>query len=121
MFTVIVETTFTAVHQLAFADGAKEPKHSHDWRVEAAVAAEKLDDAGLVCDFNELKAKLDQTTAPFEKAELEELECFKGINASAENVAKYIYDSFASQLPPQVTLEYIIVTEAAFCRAKYSR
>ena len=121
LFTAIIETTFTAAHQLTFTDDSKEPKHSHNWRVEAAIAAEKLDRFGLVCDFNELKAKLERIVAPFEDAELEGLECFQNLNTSAENVAKYIYDAMAAQLPRPTKLEYIMVTEAPFCRAKYSR
>jgi len=121
LFTITIEITFTARHQLTATDGGKEPLHSHDCGVRAAVSAERLDEMGLVCDFNDLKAKLKEITAPFNGPQLEELACFQDINASAENVAKYIYDKLEPLLPCHTKLQYIEVTEAPGCRAKYFR
>ena len=115
MFTITVETTFTARHQLTTAQGQKEPLHSHDWIVCSAVSADRLDEIGLVVDFDDLKAKIEEVTSPFNGARLEEL------NASAENVAKYIYDKIEPLLPSHVKLRYVEVAEATGCRAKYSR
>jgi len=104
LFTVTVETTFTARHQLTTAQGQKEPVHSHDWIVCSAVSADRLDEMGLVVDFDDLKAKIEEVTSLFNGARLEELSCFQGVNASAENVAKYIYDKIEPLLPSHVKL-----------------
>jgi 6-pyruvoyltetrahydropterin/6-carboxytetrahydropterin synthase len=119
MFTVTVETAFTAAHQLTFADGQKEPLHRHDWLVKVAVSTAELDQAGLAIDFNDLKAKIASITAPFDKATLEQLPVFKGKNASAENVAKHIFNGIEPLLSQQLKLRYVEVTEAPGCRAKY--
>ena len=121
MFTVTIETAFDARHQLTLADGTKELLHNHHWVVRAAVSAEHLDEAGLVVDFNYLKAKLDEVTAPLRDAQLEELECFGDMNASAENVARYIYDRIEPLLGPDVKLVYVEVAEAPLCRAKFEK
>ena len=93
MFTITVETTFTAGHQLRLAGGNKEPLHSHDWVVRLAVSAEKIDEMGLAVDFEQLKVKLEDITAPFQGGQLEKLDYFKTNNASAEALAKYIFFS----------------------------
>jgi 6-pyruvoyltetrahydropterin/6-carboxytetrahydropterin synthase len=119
LFTVTVNSVFVAGHQLKFASAA-ESYHIHDWQVEAAVAGEKLDRNGLLLDFNELKKTLDEIVLPFSDRALEDFDCFQNMNTSAENVAKYIYDSIEKRLVQGVKLLYVEVTEAPGCRAKYS-
>lgn len=123
MFTITIETSFNASHQLTFADDTKEPLHDHSWIVRTAVSAEQLDKAGLAIDFIDLKAKIESITGPLQGCCLEEFEHFKtaGINASAENVAKYLYEMTEQLLPDRVQLLYTEVTEAVGCRAKYSK
>lgn len=118
MFVITIETGFKAWHQLTLA-GKKEDLHEHNWLVRSAVSADALDESGLAIDFLDLKAKIEAITRPFEGANLENLACFKGQNASAELVAKYIYDELEPLLSAGVALEYIEVMEAAGCRAKY--
>ena len=120
MFAVTVQTSFTARHQLTLPAGEKEALHEHNWVVRSAVAAENLDETGLVIDFHWLEAKIKEVTSPLDGARLEELACFKDINASAENVAKYIYDRVEPLLPGRVKLQYVEVCEAANCLAKYA-
>ncbi len=118
MFVITIETGFKASHQLTLA-GEKEDLHEHNWLVRLSVSADALDESGLAIDFLDLKAKVEAITNPFEGANLENLACFKGQNASAELVAKYIYDKLEPLLSPRVTIEYIEVMEAAGCWAKY--
>ncbi len=121
MFTITVQTSFAAEHQLTLATGEKEALHEHNWVVHLAVAAENLDEAGLVIDFHWLEATIEEVVSPLGGTRLEELSCFGNINASAENVAKYIYDQVEPLLPARVQLEYVEVCEAPNCLAKYSR
>lgn len=120
LFTVTVQTSFTARHQLTLATGQTEPLHEHNWVVRSAVTAEKLDESGLVVDFHWLEAKIEEVVSPLNGTRLEELACFKDVNASAENVAKYIYDKLEPLLPARVELQYVEVSEAPDCWAKYS-
>ncbi len=102
-------------------DGGKEPLHSHDWVVRVAVSADELDEMGLALDFNDLKAMIVDVTGPFAGAKLEQLDCFAGCNASAENVAKYIYDRIEPMLANRLKLDYAEVMEANGCWTKYRR
>lgn len=119
MFSISVQKTFTAAHRLTLADGSKESPHSHDWIVVASVSTNKLDRTGIVMDFLRLQAIIDNITSEFLNANLEQLDCFQRKNSSAENVAKYIYDKIASTLPSKVNLDYVQVTEAPGCIARY--
>ena len=119
MFTVMVETEFFAEHQLVMPDGNKESLHGHRWKITAAVASELLDSAGLAFDFHQLKDILDKIIRPFVGRRLEEFEPFRQANASAENLARYIYDRLAGQIMPPVQLCWVEVTEAEDCKVRY--
>lgn len=119
MYTIKVTTTFIAGHQVKFPSGP-EPYHIHDWQVETALAGKHLDQNGLLFDFNKLKKILDAIVTPFNDRTLEDLDCFKNINTSAENVAEYIYNTAKKQLPENVSLLYVEVTEAPGCKAGFS-
>lgn len=120
MFTIFLETAFTAQHQLTFSDGTQEPLHEHEWHVCAAVSADKLDTEGLVMDFEELKLLVENTLHEFRGRRLETCPLFEQQNASAENVAYILYRQIEPQLPRTVRLDYIEVTEAPGCRARFS-
>jgi len=118
LYTISVTTTFNAGHQIKFASTA-EPYHIHDWTVEAVLNGNALDENGILFDFNKLKKILDGIVGPFNDRALEDLECFKNTNTSAENVAKYIFSQIKQQLPANVSPLYIEVTEAVGCKARY--
>ena len=64
---------------------------------------------------------IEKIIAPWEGSKLEDLPAFHSLNASAENVAIYIYEKAEALLPENVKLEYIEVREAPGCRVKYSK
>lgn len=119
MYRIKITTVFTAGHQLNFKTGS-EPYHIHDWLVETAVAGNQLDENGLLFDFTQLKKIVEDITRPFSDCALEDFDCFKGVNTSAENVAKYLFTSIKNHLPAGISLLYVEVTEAAGCKARYS-
>lgn len=120
MFAISVETSFRASHRLTLPDGEKEPAHSHDWLVTAELASEKLNDMGVVMDFHQLRAMLDEITAELDDTALEELGCFQRNNPSAENVCKYVYDKLHAGLPDGVKLRNVKVVEEPGCWATFS-
>ncbi len=121
MFTVSVERRFWASHQLTLADGSKEPLHSHNWVVAVEVGSEKLDKAGFVMDFCQLKAMVDNIAADFDNTQLDKLAYFRKNNPSAENVSELIYKEIKPKLPKGVTLEWVKVVEAPGCSAKFGK
>lgn len=119
MYWIFVEAGFEASHQLTFADGTQEPLHTHLWRVTAAVCAPTLSSEGLVMDFRDLERSVKAAILPLSINQIEKISYFAGRNASAEAVARYLFDSIAPQVNPPARLGYIEVTEAAGCRARY--
>lgn len=119
MFTISVETHFQASHQLILPDGSKEPQHSHEWLVKASLSSNKLNNIGIVMNFHKLQELLGNCIAELDNTALEQVNHFRQNNATAENVAKYIYDKLKSRLPQGVKLRSIKVIEAPGCAAKY--
>jgi len=120
MFTISVETQFQASHRLARADGSKERPHRHDWSVTAEVSSETLDGRGVVMDFHQLKATLDDVVAELDNTVLDKVEYFKGNAPSAENVARCIYERLQPRLPKGLRLCNIKVVEQPGCAARFS-
>lgn len=121
MFTVRVESVFHASHQLIFADGSKESLHKHDWRTIVSVDSYGLSGEGLVMDFRQLKKLLDETIAGFEGKSLNEIDCFKRDNPSAENVARYIFEELENKLPKGVKLRNVKVFEQPGFSVKFAK
>jgi 6-pyruvoyltetrahydropterin/6-carboxytetrahydropterin synthase len=121
MFTVSVETRFRASHQLARADGSKERPHRHQWFVTAHVSSETLDNRGVVMDFQQLKATLDNIVAELDKTTLSKIDYFQRNKPSAENVAKYIYEKLEPELPKGLRLRSIKVVEKPGCSARFAK
>ncbi len=121
MFTVSVETHFWASHQLTLPDGSKEPLHHHNWAVTADVGSNELNSTGLIMDFRQLKAMVDNIVAEFGNTRLDRIDYFQRNSSSAENVAKYIYEKLRTKLPKAITLNHIRVAEEPGCSAKFSK
>ena len=119
MFAVSVEKHFRASHQLVLEDGTKEPAHNHDWSATATLSSAKLNNMGVVMNFQEIKAMLNEAVAEFENSALETIEYFQRKNPSAENVAEYIYEKLHKKLPEGVKLRNIRVIEEPGCSAQF--
>lgn len=118
MFEISVQRTFSAAHALMLR-GVRENLHGHDWRLTVVVAGDSLDEEGLLCDFHALEAALDETIAPFCNANLNDVEPFRRLNPSAENVARHVAQVLAEDLPPGLRVSRVSVTEAPGCEATY--
>jgi 6-pyruvoyltetrahydropterin/6-carboxytetrahydropterin synthase len=103
MYTLTVEETFAAAHQLRGYRGKCENMHGHTWKAALSVAGEKLNDIGLLVDFQEIKAVLREITAMFDHKDINGVQPFDAINPSSENLSKFFYDEavkrFATQTP----------------------
>jgi 6-pyruvoyltetrahydropterin/6-carboxytetrahydropterin synthase len=114
-FEITIRRDFSASHQLRLYDGSLEPLHGHNWRVEVTVAAEKLDQIGVVMDFHELQRIVDEIVTPMHNRHLNDLPAFAKLNPSAENVALHIAQSLASR----VKVQSVQVWETPDCRAAW--
>jgi 6-pyruvoyltetrahydropterin/6-carboxytetrahydropterin synthase len=121
MFTVSVQTSFRASHQLALSDGSKESEHSHNWVVTAGVSSDILNNIGMVMDFDQLKSAVEKIVSEFNNISLDRIDYFKQNNPSAENVAKYIFNKLEQILPRGLKLRNIKVEEELGCSAEFSK
>jgi 6-pyruvoyltetrahydropterin/6-carboxytetrahydropterin synthase len=97
MFELKILTHFAAAHQLQMVAKKCENLHGHNWKVEVCVAGEKLNSAGVLIDFGELKAHVSEIIATLDHKFLNELGLFNG-NPSSENIAVYISDRLSERL-----------------------
>src|SRR6266436_4715438 len=114
MFQVSVEETFSAGHALRGYRGKCENVHGHNYRVRVSVEGPQLDSIGLLCDFTELKRVIRGIIGGLDHQFINDLEPFRTVNPSAENLAKYFYDEVTGrvkELPAGalVTVGYIFV------------
>ena len=122
MYSIAVDIIFNAGHFLVLSDGKCEQPHRHDWRARATVEAEELGKFEVVMDFQHLRQLLRQIVEPLEQAQnINELLCFSNVgkNPSTEQIARYIYDKLAENLPERIRAAEILVWETPDCRAAY--
>jgi len=106
MFELMVETTFSAAHQLRGYKGKCENLHGHNWKVQVHVAAEKLNEIDIGIDFHDLKRFTREVVGSLDHTFLNEIFPFTERNPSSENIAKWIHDT----LKKKVNSEYIHLT-----------
>ena len=90
MFEVSVEYSFAAGHALRGYKGKCENVHGHNYKVTVTVEGDKLNSIGLLMDFADLRAAVKGLVERFDHHFLNDLEPFKEINPSAENLACYL-------------------------------
>ena len=91
MFEIDVEESFAAGHALRGYVGKCENLHGHNYKVRLTVAGDGLDPIGLLCDFKDVKRLLSKVTDRLDHQYLNEVEPFKELNPSAENLARYLF------------------------------
>src|SRR5258707_10858215 len=92
MFEVTVDDSFAAGHYLRNYKGKCENPHGHNYKVRVTLAGKELDKAGLLLDFKDLREVMRHVTDRLDHQMINDLEPFKEINPSAENLAKYFFD-----------------------------
>jgi 6-pyruvoyltetrahydropterin/6-carboxytetrahydropterin synthase len=83
--------------------------HGHTWKVEVFVVGEKLDDIGILVDFETLKEKLEEITERLDHSFLNDLKEIG--NPTSENISRYVFQNLKS-LPKTVKLEKVRVWES---------
>jgi 6-pyruvoyltetrahydropterin/6-carboxytetrahydropterin synthase len=99
MFRVSVEETFSSGHALRGYKGKCENVHGHNYRVQVSIEGQQLDGIGLLVDFTHVKHALRGIISEIDHQFLNDLEPFKTVNPSAENMAKYFHEQMTARLP----------------------
>jgi 6-pyruvoyltetrahydropterin/6-carboxytetrahydropterin synthase len=122
MFQVSVEETFSAGHALRGYRGKCENPHGHNYRVRVTLEGPQLDAIGLLCDFTQLKQVMREIIGGLDHQFMNDLEPFRAVNPSAENMAKYFYEQISQQLkglPPGAHVTDTVVWETDTTSAQY--
>lgn len=120
MFEVSVEYTFAAGHALRNYKGKCENVHGHNYRIQAVIEGENLNEAGLLIDFADLKAGIRALVDRLDHRFLNDLEPFDRINPSAENLAKHLSDGICARIGGRgVRLRSVTVWETDTSSATY--
>jgi len=123
MFEIMVQSHFSAAHQLRTLHGKCEHLHGHNWRVDVVLESKKLNSEGIVMDFQILKEKLNKILKELDHKYLNELSYFIKKEPSSENIAKYIFEKLKKDLKQYpVRLKKISAWESeTSCATYYGR
>lgn len=124
MYEVTVEDSFAAGHYLRNYRGKCENPHGHNYKVRVTLRGAELDKAGLLLDFKDLKEVMKDVIDRLDHQMLNEIEPFKTLNPSAENLAKYFYDQASARLKlvtnGRVDVSDVTIWETDTTNARYS-
>ena len=119
MFEVTVEQQFAAGHSLRFYKGACENVHGHNFKVHVTIEGEKLDQAGMLVDFLDVRASMQEVIAKLDHRFLNDIEPFTHVNPSAENIAEYICQQMTPGMAAGTRITAVKVWETDFQSATY--
>lgn len=111
-YKVSVIRTFSSAHALRGYKGRCEHLHGHNWKIRAALAGTKLDDTGMIADFTDIRAKLDDIIKALDHKYLNEVAPFDTINPTAENIAAFIYKQLQASYSGAVKVAEVEVWES---------
>lgn len=123
MFELSIAVDFEAAHCIRDYPGKCNRLHGHNWKVEVAVIGTQLDELGMLMDFHDLKAEVNNVLTQLDHYFLNDLEEFKIVNPTAENIAKYIYDKLKVRsvfIGPKVRLLNVKIWESPRSAVTYS-
>ncbi len=117
MFEVAVKTEFSAAHKLVGHKGPCAEIHGHNWVVEATFASKKLDNIGMVIDFADVNAELEEAKLMLDHKLINDVEPFTKLNPTAEHLAKWFFEKLKKSLPVSPTR--VTVYETSSSSASY--
>lgn len=120
MFELKVVNHFSAAHQLKLVAVKCENLHGHNWKIEVCVKGEKLNPAGVIMDFGQIKKYVSEIMTSLDHKFLNELEWFKGANPSSEIIAMKIAKELQEKIDdPSVKVSSVTAWESDDACATY--
>ena len=120
MYEVTIRKSFSAAHILKEIGGKCEEMHGHNFIVEVTVAGPSLNSEDLLIDFRVLKGWTNEVLEEMDHKYLNDVECFKEMNPSSEQVARHIYNRLAQKAASlKLALTRVTVWESENARVSY--
>jgi 6-pyruvoyltetrahydropterin/6-carboxytetrahydropterin synthase len=121
MYELKIITQFGAAHQLKNTGGECENLHGHNWKIEVFVKGERLDKNGLLIDFKILKQETKKIIDELDHKFLNELDWFKEMNPTSENISRLIHDLLGQKLnTPDIKVSRVTTWESDTACATYT-
>ncbi|MCM8758876.1 MAG: 6-carboxytetrahydropterin synthase QueD [Candidatus Omnitrophica bacterium] len=112
MFELTISSQFSGAHRLRNYKGKCEKLHGHNWKVDITVCGDIDHNTGMVLDFGVLKAELEKVLAKLDHTYLNDIDYFRKVNPSSENMAYYIFNKMKKSLKPyNVSVKKVTVWE----------
>ena len=121
MYEVTIKQSFSAAHTLKDIGNTCEKLHGHNFLVEVSVTSSELTEAGILVDFRVLKEWTEEILNELDHKYLNEINYFKNISPSAENIAKFIYYGIAEKARcHNLDISQVTVWESEDARVTYN-
>lgn len=112
MFTVFKDYTFAAAHAIRGHTRGCQNLHGHNYRVRVHVGSETLDALGMVIDFADLKAILNEVLGHFDHAVINDHPPFDAErNTTAEELSRYAFEEVSARLDDHLVVRKVEVWE----------
>jgi len=98
MYKLNVTSDFSSAHRLNGYEGLCKNLHGHNWKVRIGIICKKVDKIGMTIDFGEVKKNLHEIMLMLDHTYLNDLEHFKNINPTSENIAKFIFGEMKKRI-----------------------
>jgi 6-pyruvoyltetrahydropterin/6-carboxytetrahydropterin synthase len=98
MHRIFKDFTFAAAHAIRGHTRGCENLHGHNYRVRVHVQARELDALGMVVDFADLKAIVQEILGPFDHRVINEVPPFDVRNTTAERLSEFVFEEVAARL-----------------------
>ena len=120
MYELRVITRFAAAHRLAMVGSKCENLHGHNWKIEVFLTGNRLNDAGVLMDFGDIKALLRDIIGRLDHQFLNELPIFAGRQPSSERIAAFVAEELQKAIgAPAVRISRVSAWESDDACATY--
>ncbi len=121
MFELKVVTHFAAAHQLEMVAQKCENLHGHNWKIEVYLIGAKLNAAGVLIDFGEIKQHVARIMKQLDHRFLNEIPPFNnGTPPSSENIARFVATELQAAIQePAVKVSRVSAWESENACATY--
>jgi 6-pyruvoyltetrahydropterin/6-carboxytetrahydropterin synthase len=123
MHTIFKDFQLSAAHAIRGHTRGCQNLHGHNYRVRVHLRAGELDALGMVLDFADLKAMMQEIVGPFDHQVINEIPPFDERNTTAELLSQYVFEEVEHRLAGQarVTVVRVEVWETETSCAIYER
>lgn len=89
-YSIWKEITIAAGHHIPGHPGKCRHLHGHNYRVRVELAAERLDELGMVVDFSVIKQALAEVVGVYDHRVINDIPPFDELNPTAELLSEHV-------------------------------